>query len=118
MTCTPLRGSRVVKFVGLEDAIIYSMGFATNSTIISALAVIISDEVKSCFDPIWNQARWCECWDVQARYEALLEEVNSQGQPKTHRPRKKIVLTVEGLYSTEGTSVNLPGSSSLPFFFG
>jgi len=112
----------VVKFVGLEDAIICSMGFATNSTIISALAVkgclIISDEVKSCFDPIWNQARWCECWDVQARHEALLEEVNSQGQPKTHRLWKKTVLSVEGLYSTEGTSVNLPGSSSLPLFFG
>jgi len=50
------------------------MGFATNSIIISALAMkgclIIPDEVTSCFDPIWNQAQWCECWDVQAqRYE-------------------------------------------------
>lgn len=40
--------------------------------------------------------------------EALLREVISQGQPKTHRPWKKILLIVEGLYSMEGGLVNLP----------
>jgi Aminotransferase class I and II len=45
--------------------------------------------------------------DMQS-LEALLKEVISQGQPKTHRPWKKILLLVEGLYSMEGTLVNLP----------
>jgi 7-keto-8-aminopelargonate synthetase-like enzyme len=40
--------------------------------------------------------------------DSLLKEVISQGQPKTHRPWKKILLIVEGLYSMEGTLVNLP----------
>jgi serine palmitoyltransferase len=40
--------------------------------------------------------------------ESLLREAISQGQPKTHRPWKKIILLVEGLYSMEGTLVNLP----------
>ena len=36
--------------------------------------------------------------------EALLREVISQGQPKTHKPRKKISIIVEGLYSVEGSA--------------
>ena len=40
--------------------------------------------------------------------ESLLREVISQGQPKTHRPWKKILVIVEGLYSMEGNLVNLP----------
>ena len=38
----------------------------------------------------------------------LLREVISQGQPRTHRPWKKIMVIVEGLYSMEGSVVNLP----------
>jgi len=38
----------------------------------------------------------------------LLRECISQGQPRTHRPWKKILLIVEGLYSMEGTMVDLP----------
>lgn len=38
----------------------------------------------------------------------LLREVISQGQPRTHRPWKKILVIVEGLYSMEGSVVNLP----------
>ena len=40
--------------------------------------------------------------------ERLLREVISQGQPRTHRPWKKILVTVEGLYSMEGNMCNLP----------
>ena len=107
----------MVKFVGLGDAIIYSMGFATNSTIISALAVkgclIISDEDASIPFGTRLSVGMFKHNDMKS-HGALLKEVTSQ--PKTHRPWKKVVLIV-GLYSTEGTSVNLPGSSSLPLFF-
>jgi serine palmitoyltransferase len=41
--------------------------------------------------------------------ERVLREAISQGQPRTHRPWKKILVVVEGLYSMEGTMVNLPG---------
>jgi serine palmitoyltransferase len=45
--------------------------------------------------------------------ESLLREVISQGQPKTHRPWKKILILVEGLYSMEGTLLCLPGIMEL-----
>jgi len=37
-----------------------------------------------------------------------LRESISQGQPRTHRPWKKIMVIVEGLYSMEGSLVPLP----------
>ncbi|KAG7145349.1 Serine palmitoyltransferase 2 like protein [Verticillium longisporum] len=41
--------------------------------------------------------------------EKKLREAISQGQPRTHRPWKKILVVVEGLYSMEGTMCDLPG---------
>lgn len=42
-----------------------------------------------------------------ADFERLLRESISQGQPRTHRPWKKILVVVEGLYSMEGTVIDL-----------
>ena len=106
----------VAKFVGMEDALISSMGFATNSTFIPALVgkgcLVISDELNHAsirFGVRISNAnvRMFKHNDMES-LEALLREVISQGQPKTHRPWKKILLAVEGLYSMEGTLVNLP----------
>ncbi|KAF8805608.1 PLP-dependent transferase [Phlegmacium glaucopus] len=107
----------VANFVGMEDALISSMGFATNSTFIPALVgkgcLVISDELNHAsirFGVRISNAnvRMFKHNDMQS-LEALLKEVISQGQPKTHRPWKKILIIVEGLYSMEGTLVNLPG---------
>lgn len=40
--------------------------------------------------------------------ERVLRETISQGQPRTHRPWRKILVVVEGLYSMEGTMCDLP----------
>ena len=40
--------------------------------------------------------------------ERVLRNVVVQGQPRTHRPWKKIVIVVEGIYSMEGSIVRLP----------
>jgi serine palmitoyltransferase len=48
-----------------------------------------------------------------ADLERKLRDAISQGQPRTHRPWKKILVTVEGLYSMEGTMVNLPAVMEL-----
>jgi serine palmitoyltransferase len=40
--------------------------------------------------------------------EKIIRNLISQGQPRTHRPWKKILVAVEGLYSMEGTMCNLP----------
>lgn len=111
----------VARFVGMEDALISSMGFATNSTIIPALVgkgcLLISDELNHAsirFGARLSGAgvRMFKHNDM-ASLESLLREVISQGQPKTHRPWKKIMLIVEGLYSMEGTLVNLPAVMKL-----
>jgi serine palmitoyltransferase len=106
----------VARFTGAEAAIVSSMGFATNSTAIPALVnkgcLIISDEFNHAsirFGARLSNAhvRWFKHNDMHA-LEALLREAISQGQPRTHRPWKKILVIVEGLYSMEGSLVNLP----------
>ena len=106
----------VARFTGSESAMVVSMGFATNSTTIPALVnkgcLVISDEYNHAsirFGVRLSGAsvRWFKHNDMSA-LEALLREVISQGQPRTHRPWKKIVIIVEGLYSMEGSLVNLP----------
>jgi serine palmitoyltransferase len=108
--------SLVARFVGMEDAMICSMGFATNSTTIPALVekgcLVVSDELNHAslrFGVRLSGAsvRTFKHNDMRS-LENLLKEAISQGQPKTHRSWKKIVLLVEGLYSMEGTLVNLP----------
>lgn len=40
--------------------------------------------------------------------EQVLREAIIKGQPKTHEPWKKILIVVEGVFSMEGSIVNLP----------
>lgn len=106
----------VAKFCGAEAAMVSSMGFATNSTTIPALVnkgcLIISDEFNHAsirFGARLSNAsvRWFKHNDMHA-LENTLREAISQGQPRTHRPWKKILVIVEGLYSMEGSLLNLP----------
>ena len=107
----------VAKFVGMEDSLISSMGFATNSAYIPSLVgkgcLVISDELNHASIRFGTRLSGAEVrmfkHNDMKSLEALLREVISQGQTKTHRPWKKILLIVEGLYSMEGTLVNLPG---------
>jgi hypothetical protein len=111
----------VARFVGQEDAIIMSMGFATNSTTIPALVgkgcLVISDEYNHASirvgirlsGAVVRTFRHNDMKDL----EKLLRECISQGQPRTHRPWKKILLVVEGLYSMEGSMGNIPAIMEL-----
>ncbi|KAJ7896051.1 serine palmitoyltransferase 2 [Mycena olivaceomarginata] len=111
----------VAKFVGTEDALISSMGFATNSAYIPSLVnkgcLVISDELNHASIRFGVRLSGANVQmfkhnDMSA-LEKILREAISQGQPKTHRPWKKILLIVEGLYSMEGTLVNLPAIMEL-----
>ncbi|KIY45207.1 serine palmitoyltransferase 2 [Fistulina hepatica ATCC 64428] len=106
----------VARFLGTEDGLICSMGFATNSTILPALVgrgcLVISDErnhasIRAGVRLSGASVRMFKHNDMED-LEAVLREVISQGQPRHHRPWKKILLVVEGLYSMEGTMVDLP----------
>jgi len=104
------------KFVGKEAAVVFSMGFGTNTAAFAALVgkgcLIISDELNH--SSIRFGARLSGAVIDMFKHnnmedlERVLRERISQGQPRTHRPWKKILVAVEGLYSMEGTMVNLP----------
>jgi serine palmitoyltransferase len=106
----------IASFLGQEDALISSMGFATNSTIIPALVskgcLVISDECNHTSIRFGARLSGANLrifkHNNMESLESLLREAISQGQPKTHRPWKKVLVIVEGLYSMEGTIVNLP----------
>ncbi|KAG8897697.1 serine palmitoyltransferase component, partial [Tulasnella sp. 408] len=101
----------VAQFIGKEDALITSMGYATNSTTIPALAgkgcLVISDELNHASIRVGVRLSGAVVRTFKHNnmkdLENLLKEVISQGQPRTHRPWKKILVIVEGLYSMEGT---------------
>jgi serine palmitoyltransferase len=106
----------VARFMGQESSIICSMGFATNSTMIPALVgkgcLIVSDELNHsslvCGARISGSAIRIFKHNNPKDLEAVLRDAISQGQPRTHRPWKKILLVVEGLYSMEGNICKLP----------
>ena len=113
--------SLIADFVGKESSMIFSMGFNTNATAFSALigkgSLIISDELNH--SSIRFGARLSGAMvqifkhNSMVDLERVLREALSQGQPRTHRPWKKIMVTVEGLYSMEGTMCNLLGLLAL-----
>ena len=111
----------IAKFVGKPAAIVFSMGFVTNAAAFPALmgkgCLIISDELNH--SSIRTGTRMSGAvistfkHNDMRNLEKLLRESISQGQPRTHRPWKKIMVAVEGLYSMEGTMCNLPGLVAL-----
>lgn len=113
--------SLVARFVGKPASSVYSQGFGVNATIFSALVgkgcLVISDELNHA-SIRWGSRlsgasiRIFSHNDMDA-LEKLLRDVISQGQPRTHRPWRKILVVVEGLYSMEGTMCNLPGLIAL-----
>lgn len=106
----------IAEFVGHEDAIICNMGFATNSCTIPALMgkgdLIISDELNH--SSIVFGSRLSEATIRTFKHndmddlESVIRDSITQGKPRTHRPWKKILIIVEGLYSMEGSVCNLP----------
>lgn len=111
----------VAKFLGQEASMIVSMGFATNSTSLPALVskgcLIISDELNHTSLVYGARVSGANIKifkhnDVKD-LEKVLRDSISKGQPRTHRPWKKILVVVEGLYSMEGSFCNLTGIVAL-----
>jgi serine palmitoyltransferase len=107
----------IARFVGKQSAMLFSMGFGTNASIFPALVgkgdLIISDELNHASIRFGSRLSGAMIASFKhndmADLEMKLREAISQGQPRTHRPWKKILVVVEGLYSMEGTMCNLPG---------
>ncbi|TKS75882.1 Serine palmitoyltransferase 2 [Collichthys lucidus] len=106
----------VARFLGVESAMTFGMGFATNSMNIPALTgkgcLILSDELNHASLVLGarlsgSTIRVFKHNNMQS-LEKLLRDAIVHGQPRTHRPWKKILILVEGIYSMEGSIVRLP----------
>uniref|UniRef100_H3DGV4 serine C-palmitoyltransferase n=1 Tax=Tetraodon nigroviridis TaxID=99883 RepID=H3DGV4_TETNG len=104
----------VASFLGVESSMTFGMGFATNSMNIPALVgkgcLILSDELNHT-----SLILGADCLRTIRVFkhnnmhslEKMLREAVYSGQPRTHRPWKKILIMVEGIYSMEGSVVRL-----------
>eukprot|EP00878_Enallax_costatus_P034590 GHUV01038365.1.p1 GENE.GHUV01038365.1~~GHUV01038365.1.p1 ORF type:complete len:484 (+),score=137.40 GHUV01038365.1:213-1664(+) len=106
----------VADFLGKEDAITFGMGFATNAASIPALAgpgtLVLSDSLNHTSIVAGVKASGATVkvfrHNDMAHLEKLLRFHIAEGQPRTHRPWKKVIIVVEGIYSMEGETTLLP----------
>lgn len=106
----------VAEFVGKPAALTFGMGFATNSTTIPILVdkhcLVISDALNHTSLVLGCRLSGASIRPFKhndmAALEALLRKAVIEGQPGRNRPWKKILICVEGIYSMEGSVVNLP----------
>ncbi|XP_014259415.1 serine palmitoyltransferase 2 isoform X2 [Cimex lectularius] len=106
----------MAEFLGVEDAIVFGMGFATNAlnipTLLSPGCLVLSDEKNhaSLILGLRLSGATIKVFkhnNMKSLEKHLLEGV-VKGQPKTKEPWKKILIVVEGVYSMEGSIVHLP----------
>ncbi|KAJ7379980.1 Serine palmitoyltransferase 2 [Desmophyllum pertusum] len=113
--------SVVAKFVRKPAAMVFGMGFATNSSNIPTLVgkgdLIISDELNHTSLILGARLSGAKIKVFQHNdmksLEKILRESVVQGQPRTHRAWKKILIIVEGVYSMEGSLSRLPAVVAL-----
>ncbi|XP_071701879.1 long chain base biosynthesis protein 2a-like [Rutidosis leptorrhynchoides] len=106
----------VADFVGKPAAIVTGMGYVTNSAILPVLigkgGLIVSDTLNH--NSIVNGARGSGATvevfqhNTPSSLENVLRGCIADGQRRTHRPWKKIIVVVEGIYSMEGEICKLP----------
>ncbi|KAK6169520.1 hypothetical protein SNE40_020560 [Patella caerulea] len=104
------------EFLGVEDAITFPMGFATNSMNIPCFmepgCLLLSDELNHASLVLGSRLTGSAIkvfkHNNMEDLEKKLKNAVVEGQPKTHRPWKKILIVVEGIYSMEGSIVCLP----------
>ncbi|XP_068424223.1 serine palmitoyltransferase 3 isoform X2 [Clinocottus analis] len=103
-------------FLRVESSMTFGMGFATNSMNIPAIVgkggLILSDELNHTSLILGARLSGATIrvfkHNNMHSLEKMLREAVCSGQPRTHRPWKKILIMVEGIYSMEGSVVRLP----------
>ncbi|KAI6656914.1 Serine palmitoyltransferase 2-like [Oopsacas minuta] len=111
----------VAEFLGKEDAATFGMGFITNAGNIPAIlgkgCLLISDELNHASIVLGAKLgtanirtfKHNDMYDLEKKLKKAIIE----GQPKTRRPWKKIIVIVEGIYSMEGTISYIPSLIAL-----
>ncbi|OAG28827.1 serine palmitoyltransferase [Nematocida displodere] len=105
----------IAKFLYKEDAIVFSMGFATNACTIPHLVdkgdLILTDSLNHSSIFFGTRVSPCKIQvfphNNMSALESMLRHALVQGQEITRRPFGRILVIVEGLYSMEGECVLL-----------
>jgi serine palmitoyltransferase len=105
----------VAEFLGKEAAITCGMGFQTNGSFIPVLAgrgdLIISDTLNhaSIVSGVRQSGAKIRVFEHNnaASLESVLRAAIAEGQPRTGRPWKRVIIIIEGVYSMEGELANL-----------
>lgn len=105
----------VAQFLGKEAAITCGMGFATNSAFLPVLAgkgtLLVSDALNhsSIVAGVRGSGAKVKVFDHNdpQALDALLRASIAEGQPRTGRPWKKVIIIIEGIYSMEGELAKL-----------
>ncbi|CAD6186661.1 unnamed protein product [Caenorhabditis auriculariae] len=105
----------VARYLGADDAICFPMGFATNAMNIPSLvdkgSLILSDSLNhsslvlgcrlsGAVIKVFKHNSAADC-------ERKLRDALCSTSPKTGKPYNKILIIIEGIYSMEGTIVDL-----------
>ncbi|GAB1599842.1 serine palmitoyltransferase 2-like [Argonauta hians] len=106
----------VANFLGVEAAVTFPMGFATNSMNIPCLVskgcLIVSDELNHASLVLGSRLSGATIHvfkhNNMQSLEKILKNAVVEGQPRTHQPWKKILIVIEGIYSMEGSICRLP----------
>jgi len=106
---------KVAKFVGKEAAIVFGMGYQTNSTNLPQLigkgGLIISDALNHASLVVGCRQSGAKITTFRhndaKHLEKVLRRAIAEGQPHTHRPWTKILILVEGINSMEGSILPL-----------
>ncbi|PIA58138.1 hypothetical protein AQUCO_00500227v1 [Aquilegia coerulea] len=106
----------VAKFVGKPAALVFGMGYVSNSAILPALigkgGLIVSDALnhKSIANGASGSGATVQIFqhNSPSHLDQILREQIAQGHPLTGRPWKKVIVVVEGIYSMEGELCRLP----------
>ena len=96
----------LAKFLGVESAITFGMGFATNAANIPALVdkkcLILSDELNHVSLILGSRLSGATIKVFKHNnaqdLETKLKKAIVEGHPVTRRPWKKILIIVEGVY--------------------
>ncbi|GLG98501.1 Serine palmitoyltransferase 2 [Gryllus bimaculatus] len=104
------------EFLGVEDAIVFGMGFGTNALNLPSLlgpgCLVLSDEKNHASLILGLRLSGATIkvfkHNNMKNLEKVLKAAIVKGQPRSRRPWKKILIVVEGVYSMEGSIVKLP----------
>ena len=106
--------AKISKFVGMDDAILYSSCFDANGglfeTLLGAEDAIISDELNHA--SIIDGVRLCKA--MRFRYKNNnMEDLRAQLTAAREKGARKIVIATDGVFSMDGYIANLPAICDL-----